>query len=95
MQASWRHAPGCEDHLDLGEMGSVALEVGRVDDLRVEIGQRRDALAPAIAEDVAVARRIVVEQRRLDRHGISSRLCFGCDPRTMKHASVASGSRHG
>ena len=76
-----RHAPGGEDHLDLGEMGSVALEVGRIDDLWIKLGQRRDALAPAIAEDLAVARRIVVEQESLDRRGVSSRLCFGCDPR--------------
>jgi len=56
------HAPGREDHLEPGELGRVALEGGSAHHLGIKLGHASDARAPALAEDLAVARRIVVEE---------------------------------
>ena len=51
----------------------MALEVVGVDHIRIEVGQRRDPVAPALAEDLAIADRVVVEQGRLL---LGHRACF-------------------
>ena len=53
----------------------MLVEISGVNDMRIKLGQRGDALAPALPEHLALDRGgIIVEQRRLDlAHGYSAR----------------------
>ena len=66
-----RQAPRREDDLDLAEARRVRGEVARVDDVRVQVGQRGDPFAPPAAVDVAVAGRVIVEERRARPHVVA------------------------
>src|SRR4051812_34243046 len=69
-----RDAPASEDHLDIGKLVGMGIEITGVDHMRVELGERSNLLAPTLTEDIAVGWRIVIKERRfLFKHRSSLR----------------------
>jgi hypothetical protein len=64
-RAQRRHAPRGEEGAEVGESRGLALEVGRREHARVQVGQPGDAGAPALVVDLGEAVRIGAEERGL------------------------------
>ena len=45
-----------ENHLDIGELAGMLVEISGVNDMRIKVCQRGDALAPALSEHLALDR---------------------------------------
>jgi hypothetical protein len=67
------HTPGREDHLHACELRNMLLEARGRDDVWVKLHQPGDALASPAAENIAVARRVVVEKSSF-AHAAEARL---------------------